>query len=250
MRYDVELQSALTAASSHDRWVGLGISWLAFTIDRSARPPKLVSKPQMRWLSASIESSWAVGSWSSTWLQCTVTRSPGFQLRTAEPTCSTTPDASEPITWNGWAWRLRQLALAGETIEEPERRQRLEDRRPHRVEVDRARHHGEVHLVGGQLGRGDLVDVDRLPRVLVARFDAFEHVDVLAPHERRSVRLGDRKVANVVTGRAGLDRCEDLLHGDEYYRSVTRLRRNQETRRLGDRSDPRHRRRPLGSPAA
>src|SRR5690606_1721717 len=51
------------------------------------------------------ESSCADGSWSSTWLQCTVTRSPGFQLRTAEPTRSTTPDASEPITWNGWLWR-------------------------------------------------------------------------------------------------------------------------------------------------
>ena len=101
MRYDVELQSALTAASSHVRWVGLGISWLAFTTDRSASPPKFVSNPQIRWLAASIESSCADGSWSSTWLQCTVTRSPGFQLRTAAPTFSTTPDASEPITWYG-----------------------------------------------------------------------------------------------------------------------------------------------------
>src|SRR6185436_7258851 len=42
---------------------------------------------------------------SSTWLQCTVTLSPGFQLRTADPTRSTTPDASEPITWYGSAWR-------------------------------------------------------------------------------------------------------------------------------------------------
>ena len=99
MRYDVELQSALTAASSHVRCVGLGISWLALTRARSARPPKFVSKPQMRWLVASIESSWADGSWSSTWLQCTVTRSPGFQFRTAEPTASTTPEASEPTTW-------------------------------------------------------------------------------------------------------------------------------------------------------
>ena len=66
IRYDVELHSALTTASSHVRWAGLGMSWLALTTVRSARPPKLDSKPQMRWLVASIESSWADGSWSST----------------------------------------------------------------------------------------------------------------------------------------------------------------------------------------
>src|SRR4029450_9797428 len=57
------------------------------------------SNPQMRWLAASIESSWADGSWSSTKLQWTTTRSPGAQLRTADPTRSTTPEASEPTTW-------------------------------------------------------------------------------------------------------------------------------------------------------
>src|SRR5689334_4534578 len=62
----------------------------------------------MRWFEASIESSWAVGSWSSTWLQCTVTGSPGFQPRTAEPTRTTTPEASLPITWYGWSWRAPQ----------------------------------------------------------------------------------------------------------------------------------------------
>ena len=34
-----------------------------------------------------------------------MTRSPGFQLRTADPTRSTTPDASLPITWYGRSWR-------------------------------------------------------------------------------------------------------------------------------------------------
>jgi hypothetical protein len=62
----------------------------------------------MRWFDASIESSCAVGSWSSTWLQCTVTASPGFQFRTAVPTRSTTPDASLPSTWYGWSWRAPQ----------------------------------------------------------------------------------------------------------------------------------------------
>ena len=65
MRYAVELHSALMADSSHVRCVGLGISWLALTTAISARPPKLVSKPQILWLTAIIESSCAVGSWSS-----------------------------------------------------------------------------------------------------------------------------------------------------------------------------------------
>ena len=209
---DVELHSALTAASSHVRWVGFGISWLAFTTDRSARPPKFVSKPQIRWLAASIESSCADGSWSSTWLQCTVTRSPGFQLRTAEPTRSTTPEASEPTTWYGWAWRARPLALAAEAVEEPERRQRLEDRRPHGVEVDRARHHGDVHLVGRELGGRHLVDVERLARVLLLGRHALEHRDLVAPHERCPVRLGDRQMGDLVARCTSTDRREDVFH--------------------------------------
>ena len=66
MRYAVELHSALTAASSQLRCVGFGMSWFALTTVTSARPPKFDSKPQMRWLAASMESSWAEGSWSST----------------------------------------------------------------------------------------------------------------------------------------------------------------------------------------
>ena len=57
MRYAVELHSALIAASSHDRCVGLGMSWFALTTEMSARPPKFVSNPQIRWLFESIESS-------------------------------------------------------------------------------------------------------------------------------------------------------------------------------------------------
>jgi hypothetical protein len=58
----VLLQSALQAASSQVRCAGFGISWLALTTAISARPPKFVSKPQMRWLVAIIESSCADGS--------------------------------------------------------------------------------------------------------------------------------------------------------------------------------------------
>src|SRR6266700_6419569 len=44
-RYAVELTSPGAAASSHDRCLGLGISWLDLTSASSASPPKLVSKP-------------------------------------------------------------------------------------------------------------------------------------------------------------------------------------------------------------
>ena len=99
MRYEVELHSALIAASSQLRCRGFGMIWLALTTVTSARPPKFDSKPQMRWLAASIESSCALGSWSSTKLQWMVTLSPTFQLRTADPVRRITPEASEPTTW-------------------------------------------------------------------------------------------------------------------------------------------------------
>ena len=70
---------------------------------------------------------------------------------------------------------LRPLALATQAVEEAERRQRLEDRRPHGVEVDARRHHGEVDLVGSEFRRGHVADVERLARVLVVGGDALEH---------------------------------------------------------------------------
>ena len=123
----------------------------------------------MRWLVASIESSCADGSWSSTWLQCTVTASPGFQSRTAEPTRSTTPAASLPTTWYGWSWRAPHTLSLPSRARNANVGDRLEDRRPHGVEVDRRRHHRDERLVGRELGQRHLVDVDRLARVLVRR---------------------------------------------------------------------------------
>ena len=73
----------------------------------------------MRWLAASIESSWALGSWSSTELQWIVTRSPGFQLRTADPTLSTTPEPSEPTTWYGRAWRAAHVLSRAKRSRKP-----------------------------------------------------------------------------------------------------------------------------------
>jgi hypothetical protein len=51
---------------------------------------------------------------------------------------------------------LRQPAVA---LEEPERRERLEDARPDGVVVDGARHDRDQGLVRSELGDGDVVDV-------------------------------------------------------------------------------------------
>src|SRR3954449_244651 len=97
-RYAVELTSPGQAASSQVRCAGLGISWLLLTRDSSARPPKLVSKPQIRCCGSIIVSSCPAGSSSSTDRQCATTSSPGDQRFTPGPTRSTTPARSEPTT--------------------------------------------------------------------------------------------------------------------------------------------------------
>ena len=98
-RYAVELTSPGLAASSQVRCAGLGISWFDFTRASSARPPKLVSKPQIRCSGSSIVSLCPSGLSSSTDRQCATTSSPGFQACTPGPVRSTTPDRSEPSTW-------------------------------------------------------------------------------------------------------------------------------------------------------
>ena len=55
-------------------------------------------------------------------------------------------------------------ALAPESLQEPERGDGLEDRRPHGVEVHRRRHHRDDGLVGRELRQRHLVEVQRLPR--------------------------------------------------------------------------------------
>ena len=103
----------------------------------------------------------------------------------------------------------RDAAVAAQ---EAERRQRLEDRRPHGVVVDRARHHGDDRLARAQLGRGDLVDVQALPRVLLRGGDAREHVDLVGVHGDAAVVVGHRDSGERIE-LLGLDRVEDLLHG-------------------------------------
>ena len=105
-RYAVELTSPGEAASSQVRCAGLGISWLDFTRAISARPPKLVSKPQIRCCGSSIVSLWPSASSSSTERQCATTSVPGFHFVTPGPVLSTTPARSEPTMWYGRSWRL------------------------------------------------------------------------------------------------------------------------------------------------
>ena len=107
---------------------------------------------------------------------------------------------------------LAPARLLAQALQEAEGGQGLEDRRPHRVEVDGARHHDDVGLVRGEVGDGDVLDVERLPGVLVRRRHAVEHAGVLLADHGRSVGLGERDGCDLVAGRVGLDRLEELLH--------------------------------------
>ena len=64
------------------------MSWLDFTMASSARPPKFVSKPQIRCSGSIIVSLCPIGDSSSTDRQCATTLSPGFQAVTPGPTRS------------------------------------------------------------------------------------------------------------------------------------------------------------------
>ena len=98
-RYAVLFTRPGEAASSHVRWAGLGISWLVLTMASSARPPKFVSKPQIRCSGSSIVSLWPSALSSSTERQWATTSWPGFHLCTPGPVRSTTPARSEPTMW-------------------------------------------------------------------------------------------------------------------------------------------------------
>src|SRR3954453_12617924 len=111
-RYAVEFTRPGLAASSQARWGALGISWFDFTSAISARPPKLVSKPQIRCSGSIIVSLWPSGLSSSTDRQCATTSSPGFHAFTPGPVRSTTPARSDPTTWYGRSCR----AVSGDSF--------------------------------------------------------------------------------------------------------------------------------------
>jgi hypothetical protein len=100
-------------------------------------------------------------------------------------------------------------ALLAEPLQEPERRERFEDRRPHGVEVDRARHDRDHGLVGCDLGEWEVLDPHGLARVLLLLRHPVEHVLVLGAHERAPGRLGQREGTELVAGRAFEDRGAD-----------------------------------------
>jgi hypothetical protein len=74
---------------------------------------------------------------------------------------------------------LTELAEPAHPLEEAEGRQRLEDRGPDGVVVERRRHGGDQHLVGTERRERNLVDVQALARVLVLRGHPVEHVDLV-----------------------------------------------------------------------
>ena len=118
--------------------------------------------------------------------------------------------------------------LLGEPVEEPERGQGLEDARPHRIEVDRRRHHREEHLVRCELGQRDLVDVQTSPRILVLARHAVEHVLLVTAHEHRTRRGGHRDLGEDLARGAGAHGVKNLTHlGEVSWRRAHHVRRRR-----------------------
>ncbi len=79
---------------------------------------------------------------------------------------------------------------AAVALEEPEGRHRLEDRGPHGVVVDRARHDGVEGLSRCEIRHGFVVDVQGPARVLVPAVQACEQVDLVPVDGDCAVGLG------------------------------------------------------------
>jgi len=82
---------------------------------------------------------------------------------------------------------------AAVALEEPEGRHRLEDRSPHGVVVDRARHDGDEGLSRCEIRHGHVVDVQGPARVLVPAVQIGEQVDLVPVDGDCVVGLGDRR---------------------------------------------------------
>ena len=153
-RYAVQLTRPGEAASSQVRCAGLGISWLALTSAMSARPPKLVSKPQIRCSRVEHRVVVPVGRPPARPRgSARRPRSPGFHW------CTPGPVREHDAGQVGADHVVRQVVPLGQrrepavALEEAERRHRLEDRGPDGVVVDRARHHRDQRLARAELGQ-------------------------------------------------------------------------------------------------
>ena len=128
---------------------------------------------------------------------------------TAAPVRSTTPQASEPTTWNGWSWRLPVAAHLGEPAQEREGRHGLEDRRPDGVVVDRRGHHGDQHLVRAR-ARASAPPRRAWPATAASRRAAARRY---ARRPRRAARRRhsspDGQRGPFLAARAGVDRGTD-----------------------------------------
>ena len=138
-----------------------------------------------------------------------MTASPGFQFRTAEPTRSTTPDASLPITWNGWSWR------APHTLSLPRRFRNPNVGSGSKIDVHTVLKLIELaitathRLVGRDLGERELLHVDRRARVLLLRRHAREHLLLVGPHQGAAHGFGQRERGQLVAGGAFEDSGAD-----------------------------------------
>ena len=136
MRYEVALHSALTAASSHDRWVGLRHQLVGLDDGEVGEPAEVGLEPPDQLVRR--EHRVVVGAGV---LVVDVVAVDG-DLVARLPVAHRRPDPQDHARRVGADDVVRQgvarapLVLAAHLVEEAERRQRFEDRGPHRVEVD------------------------------------------------------------------------------------------------------------------
>jgi hypothetical protein len=91
---------------------------------------------------------------------------------------------------------------------------RLEDRGPDRVVVDRAGHHGDQRLAGADIRCRDLLDVQARAGVLLRGRDPLEHRRLVRVDGEREVAVRNGQGGVVLRPRlAGGDGVDDLLHG-------------------------------------
>ena len=108
-------------------------------------------------------------------------------------------DVRRYVVASAVAMRLRQ------PLEEREGGHRLEDRRPHGVVVHARGEGRDEHLVGRELRRRHLADLERERRALLLTRELADRLGVLGAQVRADVGLGDGDRAEVVAARPGGD---------------------------------------------